>query len=231
MFGYMARQSWTAAPVFAEPLSARTKERMTCARSRSAEVTPGVRLLGTSGASKSSPSSRELADWLGKDGQVLIPVVELVEKDDRVIEEVIDVMGRATIEAVLQMSPEPVAGPKQQQRRDSDREVYCHGGEAGRVPLKERQLRVDKPGPRAGEPGGGGDFGVYGVGAGPASGGSDGGAGAARRVDAQVRSGAAGDGRPGGRQQVGSLSGDPRRGDARSEGVGRTGPERAGRCW
>ena len=30
-----------------------------------------------SGASKSTPSSRELADWLVKDGQLLIPLVEL----------------------------------------------------------------------------------------------------------------------------------------------------------
>ena len=33
-----------------------------------------------SGASKSGPSSRELADWLAKDGQLLIPLVELLEK-------------------------------------------------------------------------------------------------------------------------------------------------------
>ena len=52
----------------------------------------------------STPNSRELADWLAKDGQLLIPLVELLEKGERAIDEVIDVMGRATIEAVLQMS-------------------------------------------------------------------------------------------------------------------------------
>ena len=57
-----------------------------------------------SGASKRSPGSRELAGWLAKDGQLLIPLVELLEKGERAIDEVIDVMGRATIEAVLQMS-------------------------------------------------------------------------------------------------------------------------------
>ena len=111
-----------------------------------------------SGASKSSPSSRELADWLAKDGQLLIPLVELLEKGERAIDEVIDVMGRATIEAVLQMSAEQMAGPKEQGRRDADRELYWHGVQAGRVALKERQLRVAKPRlrkkqPRAGEPG------------------------------------------------------------------------------
>ena len=57
----------------------------------------------------------------------------------------IDVMGRATIEAVLRMSAESVAGPKEQGRRDADRELYWHGVQAGRVALKERQVRVDKP--------------------------------------------------------------------------------------
>ena len=106
----------------------------------------------------STPNSRELADWLAKDGQLLIPLVELLEKGERAIDEVIDVMGRATIEAVLQMSAVQVAGPKEQGRRDADREVYWHGVQAGRVALKERQLQVDKPRlrkkrPRAAEPG------------------------------------------------------------------------------
>ena len=106
----------------------------------------------------STPNSRELADWLAKDGQLLIPLVELLEKGERAIDEVIDVMGRATIEAVLQMSAVQVAGPKEQGRRDADREVYWHGVQAGRVALKERQLQVDKPRlrkkrPRADEPG------------------------------------------------------------------------------
>jgi len=57
-----------------------------------------------SGASKRSPDSRELAGWLAKDGQLLFPLVELLEKGERAIDEVLDVMGRATIEAILQMS-------------------------------------------------------------------------------------------------------------------------------
>ena len=67
-------------------------------------------------------------------------------------------MGRATIEAVLRMSAEPVAGPKEQGRRDADRDQYWHRVQAGRVALNERQLRVDKPRlpkkrPRAHDPG------------------------------------------------------------------------------
>ena len=40
-------------------------------------------------------------------------MVELVEHTELAIDEVVQVMGRATIEAVLEMSAEGVAGPKQ----------------------------------------------------------------------------------------------------------------------
>ena len=41
----------------------------------------------------STPNRRELAGWLAKDGQLLIPLVELLEKGERAIDEVIDVNG------------------------------------------------------------------------------------------------------------------------------------------
>lgn len=89
-------------------------------------------------------SSKELAAFLVKDGQLLLPLVELVEQAQCAIDELVDVMGRATIEAVLRMSAEQLVGPRQQGKR-SDRDVCYHGTQAGRVALKERQLRVTKP--------------------------------------------------------------------------------------
>ena len=59
----------------------------------------------------STLSSRELAEFLSKDGQLLLPLVELLERGEKAIDEVIDVMGRATVEAVLRMSAEQRAGP------------------------------------------------------------------------------------------------------------------------
>ena len=49
------------------------------------------------------------------------------------IDDLIDVMGRATIEAVLRMSAEAVAGPKQQGKK-SDREIVYHGRQEARRP-------------------------------------------------------------------------------------------------
>jgi Mg/Co/Ni transporter MgtE len=56
---------------------------------------------------------RAVAEFLKREGQFLLPMVELVERAELAIDEVIEVMGRATIEAVLDMSAEAVAGPKQ----------------------------------------------------------------------------------------------------------------------
>ena len=103
-------------------------------------------------------SSQELATFLAREGQLLLPMVQLIEQAQVAVDEVIDVMGRATIEAVLIMSAEQVAGPKQRGKRSDDRDVYWYGRQRGRVALKERQLRLDKPRLRkkraqAGEPG------------------------------------------------------------------------------
>ena len=89
-------------------------------------------------------SSKELADFLAREGQLLLPMVELIEQAECAIDDVIDVMGRATIEAVLHMSAEQAYGPKRQGKA-SDRTVYWHGRQTGRVALAERQLRVNKP--------------------------------------------------------------------------------------
>jgi putative transposase len=101
--------------------------------------------------------SSALADRLAKDGQFLLPMLDLIQNAQCAVDDLIDVMGRATIEAVLLMSAAQLVGPKQQGKK-SDRDVVYHGSQKGRVPLRERELRVDKPRlrrrhPQPGEPG------------------------------------------------------------------------------
>ena len=55
--------------------------------------------------------SQALEEFLVKEGQFLLPLVQLIEEAELVVDELIDVMGRATIQAVLQMSAEQIAGP------------------------------------------------------------------------------------------------------------------------
>jgi putative transposase len=87
---------------------------------------------------------RKLTEFLVRNGQALLPMVELIEHSRMAIDELIDVMGRASIEAVLELSAAQVAGPPQQGKaRAAD--LVWHGTQAGRVCLKERKLKVNKP--------------------------------------------------------------------------------------
>jgi len=71
-------------------------------------------------------------------------MMELIEHSHMAIDELIDVMGRASIEAVLELSARQVAGPPQQSKARPS-EIGWHGTQPGRVWMKERKLRVDKP--------------------------------------------------------------------------------------
>ena len=64
--------------------------------------------------------SQALSEFLASEGQLLLPMVQLIEDAELAVDEVIDVVGRATIEAVLQRSAEQVAGRKQRGKRHPD---------------------------------------------------------------------------------------------------------------
>ena len=85
---------------------------------------------------------RALVRWLTKHGQGVLPLVELVESTEVAVEEPIDVMGRAAIEAVLELSAVQVAGEPQRGRREG--EIIWHGHQQGQVRLAERKVRVQR---------------------------------------------------------------------------------------
>jgi putative transposase len=87
--------------------------------------------------------SRALAEFLQKEGQFLLPIVGLIERAQVAIDEVIDVTGRATIEAVLRLSAQEVAGPKHPGKAQGP--VRWHGQQSGVVALSNRKLQVSKP--------------------------------------------------------------------------------------
>jgi putative transposase len=87
--------------------------------------------------------SRQLAGFLAKDGQFLLPMLDLITGAEAAVDEIIDVMGRATIEAILLMSAEGVAGPRHPGKVAGP--VRRHGRQWGVVTLSERKLRVEKP--------------------------------------------------------------------------------------
>jgi len=88
---------------------------------------------------------RAVAEFLKREGQFLLPMVELVERAELAIDEVIEVMGRATIEAVLDMSAEALAGPKQAGKAREDGRAGWYGRQGGQVYLAERKVHVERP--------------------------------------------------------------------------------------
>jgi putative transposase len=87
--------------------------------------------------------SRKLAEFLAKDGQGLLPMVELLCQAEMAVDELVDVAGRATIEAVLRLSAQQVAGPKHPGKAAG--EITWYGRQKATIPLAERKLRINKP--------------------------------------------------------------------------------------
>jgi len=91
-------------------------------------------------------SPNELTRLLSQNAQLMLPLVELVEQCRGAVDEVIDVTGRAVIQAVLELSAQQVTGGELSQpgkKRSTD--VVRWGRQPGRVQLSNRKLRVQKP--------------------------------------------------------------------------------------
>ncbi len=86
---------------------------------------------------------RKIAEYLSKDGQLLLPLLELVCNTENAIDEVINMVGTAAVEAVLMLSAQEVAGPKHPGKTGGG--VGWHGRQAGVVCLSDRKMRVEKP--------------------------------------------------------------------------------------
>jgi transposase-like protein len=95
----------------------------------------------------------KLAEFLSKNGQLLLPMVGLVEQCQLACDELIDVAGRATIQAVLQLSAEEVAGGPPQHGKRRAGEVVFYGQQPGMVTLSDRKLEIERPRLRTKGPG------------------------------------------------------------------------------
>jgi putative transposase len=92
----------------------------------------------------SSKDSRQLSEFLAKEGQFLLPMLDLITQAEMAVDELIDVAGRATIEAVLTLSAQELAGAKHRGRK-AQTDLRWHGRQKGVVCLAERKLRVQRP--------------------------------------------------------------------------------------
>ena len=80
--------------------------------------------------------NKKLTEYFIENGQLLMPMVELIEASRLAI----DVLGRASIEAVLQLSAMSVAGEKHQGSKGGP--IGWHGTQPGTVKLSERKVRL-----------------------------------------------------------------------------------------
>lgn len=98
-------------------------------------------------------NEQELVGFLARQGQFLLPMVDLIEQCRLACDELIDVTGRAAIQAVLQLSASQVAGGPLQQGKRRWGDVVFHGRQPGQVMLSDRKLEVERPRLRSKGPG------------------------------------------------------------------------------
>jgi len=91
----------------------------------------------------SKTDRRKLTDFLSQQGQLLLPALEIITQSRAAVDELIDVTGRAAIEAVLNLSAQGLAGAKHPGK--STGEIRWYGRQDSTIPLSDRKLRVSKP--------------------------------------------------------------------------------------
>jgi len=80
---------------------------------------------------------------LESNGQVLLPMVELIEDAQLAVDDLLERLGISTLEAVLRISAAKVAGDSHQGKRGG--EIVRHGVQPCIIPLGNRKVRVDRP--------------------------------------------------------------------------------------
>ena len=84
-----------------------------------------------------------LEQFTQANGQFLLPLVELITEARVAVDEVISTVGRQTIETLLTLSAQEVAGERTPGKASGD--IRWHGSQSGRVMLADRQVKVKRP--------------------------------------------------------------------------------------
>ncbi len=87
--------------------------------------------------------TRQLTQFFTENGQMLMPMVELIETAQMGIQDLIEMIGRTTIQAVLEISAAGLAGENHQGKAGG--KIVRHGRQQGVVPLQNRKVRIERP--------------------------------------------------------------------------------------
>lgn len=76
-------------------------------------------------------------------GQILLPIVSLIESASQVVEKVMHEIQMQTLETILTLSAEQIAGVRTPGKVSG--EIRWHGKQAGKIKLADREVKVQRP--------------------------------------------------------------------------------------
>ncbi len=85
----------------------------------------------------------QLGAVLGANGQAIMPVVELIESGQLMLQEFLDCLNRMVLEIMMELSVQGMAGSSHQGKRGG--EVLRHGHQGGTIRLATQKVHVSKP--------------------------------------------------------------------------------------
>jgi putative transposase len=88
-------------------------------------------------------SAAVIEEFCQANGQILLPIVNLIQNASHVVETVIYEIGHQTLEQILVLSAEQVAGVRTPGKASG--EIRHHGSQPGRVQLADRKVKVKRP--------------------------------------------------------------------------------------
>jgi putative transposase len=88
-------------------------------------------------------SAAVIEQFCQTNGQILLPIVNLIQSASQEVEAVIHEIGHRTLELILMLSAEQVAGERTPGKASG--EIRHYGTQAGRVILADRKVRVKRP--------------------------------------------------------------------------------------
>jgi len=88
-------------------------------------------------------SAAVVEQFCQSNGQILLPIVTLIESASEVVENVIHEIQIHALETILTLSAEQIAGARTPGKPSGD--VRWHGRQAGRIKLADREVKVKRP--------------------------------------------------------------------------------------
>jgi transposase-like protein len=88
-------------------------------------------------------SATVIEQFCQANGQILLPIVNLIQSASQVVETVIYEIGHQTLELILVLSAEQVAGARTPGKASGD--IRHHGSQRGCVQLADRKVKVKRP--------------------------------------------------------------------------------------